>query len=461
MPTPIRDLYTGTYIGTRYKVGAEYNYVVDIPDFSKGKENLALYLSHDGYQYADADAMYDLVLTGECPPFIGIGVGSGELLSLLGEEKLGIRQNTYDPPNRDFPDFVVEELIPYLTEKYGLSISPDPNMHLVSGGSSGGISAWNMAWHRNDYFRRVYMSSPSFIDLGGGDVCLSRIRKHEPRPIRVYSDYSEYDAMCDYGSDITAGQEAEFALRFARYDAAFDFHSGFGHVSHYPDFPAAMKRMRFLWKNWQTEPVTVKDCQHYIKRVLDVKEPWIATDEPFPEKAGTLSGGRYSAAGEYRIDGSRLLFYPKEGEPRVVREDTDEITGVALSCDKWRMMLCHRNKPHGTAALVAPDGSLKGDYIHGVFENEMRDARQGAYDLCTDTDGLTYMATDHGIEVIRNNHMTAVILRNPEGKTAERIEIGVDGCLYALTADGAVYKRRLLTGKRTVCDQANPPKEPQ
>ena len=454
-----RTMHEGDYTGVRYKAGAVYHYNVDIPCFSEGKTDLALFVSHDGYQWADADAMYDLVLTGECPPFIGIGISSGELPSALGEERLGIRQNTYDPPTSDYSDFVVEELIPYLVEKYKLSLSPDPDMHIITGGSSGGISAFTAAWYHNEFFRRVYMSSPSFIDLMGGETFLSKIRKHEPKPIRVYTEYSENDAMCDYGSDITAGQEAEFALRYARYDAAYNYRPGFWHVSHYGNYEAALVRMRFLWKNWQTEKIAPKGHNPHFDKVIDLSKPWEKA-EAFPEKVRAVSTGKYSAAGEYLPEGDKVIFVTPEGDRRVVAEGFNDVTAVAVSGDKWRLFLSDKTKSYCHFMKILPDGSLQGDFIHGVLETELRGKWPGGYDLCVDTDSRTYVATETGIQVIRYSGIADVILANPEGKPAVKVEMGDDGCLYALTADGSVYKRPLLTGKRPSYEEATPSAEP-
>lgn len=81
-------------------------------------------------------------------------------------------------------------------------------MHLVSGGSSGGICAWNFAWHRNDYFHRVYASSPTFSALGNGEDIPFLIRKYESKPIRVFTDYSEREPDEYFGS--SSGRRPEF-----------------------------------------------------------------------------------------------------------------------------------------------------------------------------------------------------------------------------------------------------------
>ena len=121
----------------------------------------------------------------------------------------------YDMFTRDYPDFVVDEFLPYLIETYNLHISPSPDMHMTSGGSSGGISAWNIAWYRTDSFRRVYMSSPSFLSMGNGREIPALIRKVETKPIRVWTEFSENEPDEYFGSSYCAADDAERALRFA------------------------------------------------------------------------------------------------------------------------------------------------------------------------------------------------------------------------------------------------------
>ena len=50
----------------------------------------------------------------------------------------GMRMNSYDLFDREYGDFLVYELIPHIKEAYGLPISDSPDMHLISGSSSGG-----------------------------------------------------------------------------------------------------------------------------------------------------------------------------------------------------------------------------------------------------------------------------------------------------------------------------------
>ena len=62
----------------------------------------------------------------------------------------------YDEVGSEYPDFLVDEFIPWFIQKYDLKIDPNPDMHMVAGSSSGGISAWNIAWFSDPVMLGVY-----------------------------------------------------------------------------------------------------------------------------------------------------------------------------------------------------------------------------------------------------------------------------------------------------------------
>jgi predicted alpha/beta superfamily hydrolase len=104
---------------------------------------------------------------------------------MAGGTRRALRVENYDHIGTEFPNFLVEELIPEATRVENLTISTNPDLHMTSGGSSGGTCAFNACWFRNDYFRRGFLSSPSFHSLAGGDEVLPYVQKCEPRPFRV------------------------------------------------------------------------------------------------------------------------------------------------------------------------------------------------------------------------------------------------------------------------------------
>ncbi len=59
-----------------------------------------------------------------------------------------------------YADFVVHELLPYVQKQY--RVSTDPNQSVFAGFSLGGLSAFDLVWHRPDLFRKAGVFSGSF-----------------------------------------------------------------------------------------------------------------------------------------------------------------------------------------------------------------------------------------------------------------------------------------------------------
>jgi len=54
-----------------------------------------------------------------------------------------------------YAKFLLNEAIPFVTNKYSLAITENPEMRAICGSSSGGICAFTVAWERPDQFRKV------------------------------------------------------------------------------------------------------------------------------------------------------------------------------------------------------------------------------------------------------------------------------------------------------------------
>ena len=271
---------------------AIFRYRVFVPACPAEDFDYALSVNHDGLVEAEAYALQTLAKSGAAPYTVCVGVYPAHLPSPTEDGHTRyLRMNTYDVLSEKYPSFIIDELIPYLAEKYDLRLSQSPDMHMVTGGSSGGISAWNMAWHRNDYFRRVYMSSPSFLSMGRGDEYLNLIRKCETKPIRVFVDYSENEPDSYFGSSFCVAEESIRALRYAGYDMMCDYHPGEGHCSRLWQYESALMRMSFLWKDWQSEPVTVKAHSERVARLIDTDSLWEEYDGDMPD---TVYDGGYT-----------------------------------------------------------------------------------------------------------------------------------------------------------------------
>lgn len=395
-------VYKGEYTCVRYKPGSVLEYRICVSPGAD--ESAALLVHHDGLNEAEVNAMQALHAEGKAPACVAVGLRSGSLTMADGTVR-AMRLNEYDVFDREYADLLTEELIPELTRRHGLRYSSDPDMHMISGGSSGGISAFQVAWYRTDFFRRLYISSPSFLAMDRGDEYIALIRKFETKPFRIYMEYSENEPNDYFGSSYCAALSAKMALEFAGYDLQCVYWPGEGHCSRYGDAETQAKGFAWLWKDWETVPLSAPRNSPRVEKVADRNTAWEACGA-FPEDAA---------------DGTQVL-----------------------SSDRQRMYICDPDSGDILMYPVKADGSLGGRYLQCRLHIAPGFEHPGAYDMCVDEEDRIYAATELGIQCIRSYGLADAILALPGNTVPRRVAFGgADGhTLYAQT-DCGVFCRRM------------------
>ena len=327
-------VFEETMTGEKYKPGTVFHCSVLIPDTDT---ELGLYIGHDGLNDADAQALLRLADEGKAPYCACFGVCPGEFPT-SGIER-NMRLDDYDLFNSEYSDFLVYELIPAISEKHHLRISDSPDLHMTAGGSSGGISAFTIAWSHPEYFRRVYMSSPSFLAMGRGNEIPVLIRKYETKPLRVYEEYSEDEPNDYFGSSFCAAKEAEMALEFAGYDFRCKYFPGEDHCSRNGDESEAYSRLLWLWDGWNNASVRALRNSPRVSLVVPEGSVWEESDI-FP------SGGGITQTVLRRLG----RFDENAGRPPhrkiLSRDAAHSAAGVAEWCDRP----CDRRKRSAVCA---------------------------------------------------------------------------------------------------------------
>ncbi len=448
----ITDIFVDKFYPKAYPK-AYYYYELHVPEEAKNKENLGLVVDHDGFNHEEAEAMLALAREGKAPYCVHLAIEGGRVLPTIdGGTKRYIRAVSFDTFSDKFPDFLVDEFLPEIIKKHNLSISSSPDMHLISGGSSGGFSAMNVAFRRHDYFHRVYMGSPSFVAFAKGNELTTLIRKSEPKPLRIYTEYSENDFDGYQGNFYLAGKEAACALAFSGYDVKECFIPGEGHISRVRDYDSAYKRLEFLWADWDTRPVTVKALSPQVDTVIPIDSKWEKTDHFF-EKVKTQSTGRYTASGEYSFVDDKI-FFTTEGKTKEVASGFGKISSLAISSDKWRLYVGDTARGCVYSAVMEKDGTISAVYTHAFLHLNADFITPGAFDICVDNEDRIYAATELGIQVARNFGPIDVILENPDKTNPKRVSISDTGYLYVETQAG-IYRRKIKNQK--VSDQQTTP----
>ena len=434
--------YEGIYESNNLKPGCSFKYKVYIPENYENAENLGLMVTHDGFNQPATEAMEICLKRGTMPPCVSIGTDPSNLKATLeGGFNRRMRLDNYDIFDRRFPDFMVDELLPYIIKKHNLKISPSPDMHLIAGVSSGGISAFNIAWTRTDYFRRVYMSSPSFLSMNNGLEMTALMRKFETKPLRIWTEFSEDEPDDYFGSSYTVADAAERALKFANYDLNSRYYPREGHGSRYSKANTLLDIMEFLWKDWE-KPIAAPDNSPRFNKVFVKGSNWEKADfTDFPDRL-TLkvkNGFTYKAEGNkiFIIDGD------KKEEVYSIRH---EISAINISSDGWRLYIASKNAGCMYAASVLPDGKIEGNFIQAYIHKLTDFLYPGVSDIAVDPHDRIFAATEMGIQAIRSWGLIDVIAPLPNDLIPEKVTIINENEKYFLLAltENGTFKREIV-----------------
>lgn len=234
-------IYPGTRRSVNIYVPAQYN----------AAKPACVYVQQDGGGKWEPNVLDQLMADGVMPVTVGVFVTPGGLGGPNGSGRQN-RNFEYDAIGDDYVRFIVDELLPWVAKTYNLNLSTSGNDRCISGASSGGICAFNAAWHRPDAFTRVYANSPSLVAFRGGNDYQDFIRKFEPKPIRTYMTCGSHDMVNCAGDWTEIINQFATSMSFSGYDYFFQQLDG-GHVAGWgPDQMA--DALTFLWKDWP-EPI--------------------------------------------------------------------------------------------------------------------------------------------------------------------------------------------------------------
>lgn len=205
----------------------------------------------------------NLIAKKEMPVTIGVFINPGDNPDApAGQQHNANRSVEYDSLGDTYARFLLEEIMPQVSKKYHLT--KDPAGWAICGNSSGGICAFTAAWERPETFGKVVSHIGSFVNIRGGDVYPSLIRKTKEdaapdasreekaklaqrRKIRVFLQDGSNDINNSAGNWPLANQEMAAALKFAGWDYKFVFGTGaHDHMHAAAIFPDAM---RWLWRD--------------------------------------------------------------------------------------------------------------------------------------------------------------------------------------------------------------------
>ena len=202
---------------------------------------LAVFQDGGGYLNKEgpvrAPAVFDsLIAAGDLPPIVGAFVMPGTALDEAippnsHRHDIG-RSWEYDAVTPRFAQFLDTEIVPLVEAQIGAAVTTDPSKRMICGISSGGICAFNAAWHRPESFGLVLSHCGSYTNIRGGHNIPYLIRTTPRKPIKVFLQSGSRDAHILLGSWPLANQDMASALEFAGYDFRFEFGEGCHSLRH-------------------------------------------------------------------------------------------------------------------------------------------------------------------------------------------------------------------------------------
>ena len=399
-------LIDGTLDNSAIYPGTVHTFQVYVPDQYDGKRPAALYVGLDGVLCNAPEVMDSLIAAGKMPCTIGVFLQPGVI---KGDDGTVLRYNRcyeFDSTTGTFAIFLETEVLPAVEKmttasRRPIRLSRRPQDRMIFGLSSGGIAAFNAAWHRPDLFGKVFTGVGTFVAMRGGNDLQALVRKTEPLPLRVFIQDGSNDAWNPlFGHWYEGNQMLASALQFAGYDVQCDWSDGGHNVKRSTEiFPQVME---WMWRDWPAVPVVGETQNDFLKELFNAEDlGWEKMSEGMKSKPVTR------------------IIYP-------------DLTNIAMipttpGNTVWQYLL-----KDGQPAYGEPFYWLHND-----------DSRPLDIQTITfDGDGNLWAVTNLGIQVCDQNGRVRAILRLPDG-IGQVNEITISGGYVWLLTDTLNWRRRL------------------
>ena len=115
----------------------------------------------DGRSYVKrmVNIMDNMIAAKRLPPMVLVFADSG------GSDAQGSERGLeYDAVSDRYSNWVEQELLPAVSQKYGVAFTTDPEGRATLGGSSGAAAAFTMAWFHPERYHKVLSYSGTFVN---------------------------------------------------------------------------------------------------------------------------------------------------------------------------------------------------------------------------------------------------------------------------------------------------------
>jgi enterochelin esterase-like enzyme len=204
--------------------------------------------------------MDNMIAAKRLPPMVLILPDSG------GNDAQGYERGLeYDEVSERYSNWVEQELLPAVSQKYGITFTTDPEGRATMGGSSGAAAAWTMAWFHPERYHKVLSYSGTFVNQawppdaktprGAWEYHATLIPKTAKKPIRIWMEVGEKDNRFDNPEDTwhnwpLANNRMADVLKKKGYDYRYVFAMGAGHVDNRVVMQTLPAALEWLWRDY-------------------------------------------------------------------------------------------------------------------------------------------------------------------------------------------------------------------
>ncbi len=433
--------------------GTEREYQIYLPVGLDTSKPAPFMVFQDGVIYQAPTVFDNLIAKKEIPPLIGIFVKPG-VVPAANDNALPRfnRSYEYDSVTDSYSRFLIDEFLPAIKAKHKLNLSDDPNARGIAGSSSGGICAFMVAWHRPDQFRRVFTSVGTYVGIHGADQLPVLVRKHEPKPLKIYLQSGENDNNLYCGDWWMANQTMERSLSWNGYDVNHTWGTG-GHNGKHATaiFPEVL---RWLWKGYPEGPIKANPRGDAKWRGYEVigDGAWAQVLNLSGDYLNVDTTGEVKATNQ---PNARCVRH--DGKTFAQAETQGKTTGMTLSPDQTLLYVAHRDWNYLECHQVKADGTLSHRQLYGQLD-PLLEAPVEPKGMCVDTNGWLYVATSLGIQVLDQAGRVNFILPTP--KPPIDVCFGGKDLSELFIACGDTIYQRPTKAKGVVSGQQAPIKPP-
>ena len=224
--------------------------------------NAPFMVVQDGHSYVKrmANILDNMIAAKRLPPMVVVLPDSG------GSDAQGSERGLeYDTLSDRYSNWVEQELLPAVSQKYGVSFTTDPEGRAAMGGSSGAAAAWTMAWYHPERYRKVLSYSGTFVNQawppdpatprGAWEYHAKLIPKAAKKPIRIWMEVGEKDNRFDNPEETwhnwpLANNRMAAVLKKKGYDHRYVFAMGAGHVDNRVVMQTLPAALEWLWRDY-------------------------------------------------------------------------------------------------------------------------------------------------------------------------------------------------------------------